>query len=514
MSIRRRMITTAVAAVVSALAFTGCSGSPQVSETAQEGPATAPLLRIGSLQEPQSYDPAQANEGHQAPIYQAAYDTLIKREPDGALSPMLATSWEASPDGLSYTLKLREGVKFTDGEVFDSAAVKANVEHFKKANGPFASSMRSVVGVETPDATTAVFRLLEADPGLPYSLSNAPGYMGSPKALETPGIKTSPVGSGPYVLDTANTVAGSKITFTRNAHYWGDKLPYDKVEFQVLADETARLNALKSGQVDAAVFQRTATAAEAEGAGLLHERYATNWEGIWFFDRDGAKLPQLEDVRIREALSLAIDREALLQSVALGKGELTSQTLGPDTKGYDQALDGKYIYDPDRARELLEEAGVDDLAITLPVSPAFDPSIYDSIEQNWKDIGVTVTRHQWGPGQAIPSMLRGEFPVAYMSLVQRDDWRHIQLLLAPNATWNPFKTERPELNELIKNVQTGDEKTAGEAAKEINKIVVDEYWFSPLYRLEQHFYHNDKVAVQNQAEQAVPSIYNYKPTGK
>ncbi|UZX03119.1 ABC transporter substrate-binding protein [Arthrobacter sp. CDRTa11] len=514
MSIRSRILTTAVTAVVSALAFTGCNSTPQESTGSQQGPDTAPLLRIGSLQEPQSYDPAQANEGHQAPIYQAVYDTLIKREADGALSPMLATSWEKSQDGLSYTLKLREGVKFADGEVFDSAAVKANVEHFKKANGPFASSMKSVIGVDTPDAATAVLKLTEPDPGLPYSLSNAPGYMGSPKALETTEIKTSPVGSGPYVLDAANTVAGSKITLTRSADYWGDKLPYDKVEFHVLADETARLNALKSGQVDAAVFQRAATAAEAEGTGLLHEPYATNWEGIWFFDREGTKLPQLKDVRVREALSLAIDREALLQSVALGKGELTSQTFGPDTKGYDQALDGKYTYDPDRARELLNEAGAENLAITLPVSPVFDPAIYDSIEQNWKDVGVTVTRHQWGPGQAIPSMLRGEFPVAYMSLVQRDDWRHIQLLLAPNATWNPFKTERPEINELIKKAQAGDEKAIGEAAREINNIVVDEYWFSPLYRLEQHFYHNDKVDVQNQAEQAVPSIYNYKPTGK
>lgn len=514
MNIRSRLVTTAVTAVISALAFTGCSSTPEGSAANQEGPATAPLLRIGSLQEPQSYDPAQANEGHQAPIYQAVYDTLIKREADGALSPMLATSWEPTQDGLSYTLKLREGVKFTDGEVFDSAAVKANVEHFKKANGPFASSMKSVVGVETPDATTAVLKLSEADPGLPYSLSNAPGYMGSPKALETTEIKTNPVGSGPYVLDVANTVAGSKITLTRNADYWGDKLPYDKVEFQVLADETARLNALKSGQVDAAVLARTATAAEAEGAGLLHKPYATNWEGIWFFDRDGTKLPQLKDVRVREALSLAIDREALLQSVALGKGELTSQTFGPDAQGYDQALDGKYAYDPDRARELLKEAGAENLAVTLPVSQVFDPSIYDGIEQNWKDVGVNVTRHQWGPGQAIPSMLRGDFPVAYMSLVQRDDWRHMQLLLAPNATWNPFKTERPEINELITKVQTGDEKVIAEAAKEINNIVVDEYWFSPIYRLEQHFYHNDKVAVENQAEQAVPSIYNYKPTGK
>ena len=514
MGIKSRLVPTVVTAVVSVLAFTACGGTSTQTQQTQAGPATAPLLRIGSLQEPTSYDPAQANEGHLAPVYQAAYDPLIKLNPDGTLSPMLATSWEASADKLSYTLKLRTGVKFSDGEVFDSAAVKANMEHFKKANGPLASSLKSVASVTTPDPTTAVLKLSAADPGIPYSLTNAAGYMGAPNALEAPGIKTNPVGTGPYILDTANTVAGSKISYKRNDSYWGDKLPYDKVEFQILTDETARLNALKSGQIDAAILARAASATDAESAGLLHQPYSTNWEGIFFFDRNGTMTPELKDPRVREALTLAIDRDALLQAVALGKGQLTSQTFRPNVAAYDASLDGAYKYDPARAKQLLKDAGAENMTVTLPISPVFDPAIYDSIEQNWKAIGVKVVRHQWGPGQAIPSMLRGDFAVSYMSLVQRDDWRNIQLLIAPNAPYNPLKSQTPELNALIQKVQTGDEKTAGDAAKQLNQYLIDQHWFSPLYRLEQFFYHNDKVAVENQAEQAVPSIYNYKPTGK
>lgn len=515
MSTKKQVFSTVVTAVVASLAFSACSGgtAPE-STTTQQGPETAPLLKIGSLVEPQSYDPAQAIEGHFAPVYQAAYDTLIKRDPDGSLTPMLATSWEPSEGNKTYTLKLREGVKFTDGTVFDSAAVKVNLEHFAKANGPLASTARVVQTVETPDATTAVLRLSEPDPGLLYSLAEAAGYMASPKAVGTEAIKTKPVGSGPYTLDAANTVAGSKITYVRNADYWGDKLPYDKIEFQVLTDETARLNALKSGQVDAAVLNRAATAVEAEGAGLLHKPYEVNWEGIFFFDRDGTKLPELKDVRVREALTLAIDRQALLDAVALGKGKLTSQTFRPGTAGYDEALDGKYTYDPDRARELLKEAGAENLTFTLPISSVLDPSIYDAIIQNWQDIGVTVNRFQWGPGQPVPSMLRGEYPIAYMAGSLRDDWRLIGRNLHPKAPWNPFKAQTPELNALITKAQTGTEAEQKEADKAINKFIVDNYWFSPLYRLESHFYHNDKVAVENQTEQAVPSIYNYKPTGK
>src|SRR5690242_16437959 len=104
MGIKSRLVPTVVTAVVSVLAFTACGGTSTQTQQTQAGPATAPLLRIGSLQEPTSYDPAQANEGHLAPVYQAAYDPLIKLNPDGTLSPMLATSWEASADKLSYTL--------------------------------------------------------------------------------------------------------------------------------------------------------------------------------------------------------------------------------------------------------------------------------------------------------------------------------------------------------------------------------------------------------------------------
>jgi peptide/nickel transport system substrate-binding protein len=101
-----------------------------------------------------------------------------------------------------------------------------------------------------------------------------------------------------------------------------------------------------------------------------------------------------------------------------------------------------------------------------------------------------------------------------MALSQRDDWRHTTFQLSPTAPWNPFKTENAELDGYIKKAQSGTEAEQKDAAKSINKFVVDNYWFSPLYRLQVFFYHDDKVAVQPQAEQAVPSIYDYKPTGK
>ncbi len=507
------LIRLAAVTTVAALALTACSAADP--EPAQSGDsATAPLLTIGALQEPTSWDPAQANEGHLAPIYQSVYDTLIKREPDGELVPMLATEWETSEDGLALTLELRTDVTFTDGTAFDAEAVKANIEHFQGANGPMLGNLSGVTSVDVVDEDTVVLNLDAPDPDLAANLSNAGGYMGSPAALASPDLATTPVGSGPYVLDTSRSVVGSTIIVTRNEDYWGDPLPFDEVDFRILTDETARLNALTSGQIDFASLNRAASAVQAQAAGLnAPEPFSVNWGGILFFDRDGALLPELADVRVREALAIAIDSEALVQVGWEGLGAETSQVFGPETAAYDEALNDTYAYDPERARELLAEAGASDLTLTLPVSGVFEPVIYDAIIQNWQDIGVTVNRHQWAPGEAIASMQRGEFPLAFMTLSQRSDWGTTQFLLAPDAPWNPMGSTAPELEKLIAEFPTADQAGQDEIARQINEFVIENVWFAPIMRPDTFNFYGDSIEIVPQVQQAVPSIYNYTPSG-
>jgi peptide/nickel transport system substrate-binding protein len=512
-----RLMALVGATAAAALALTACTGGGggQPAETASGDGATAPLLVIGSLQEPSSWDPAQANEGHLAPIFQSVYDTLIKREPNGDLSPMLATEWTTSEDGLSLELELRDDVTFTDGSPFDAEAVKANIEHFKTANGPMLGNLSNVTGAEVVDADTVILRLDSPDPDLPQNLSNASGYMGSPAALGSPEIAAAPVGTGPYVLDASSSVVGSTYKLTRNDDYWGDPLPFDAVEFRILADETARLNALSSGEVDFASLNRAASAVQAAGSGLNQpDPFSVNWGGILFFDRDGQLQPELADVRVREALAIAIDAEALVEVGWEGLGQPTAQVFGPDTEAYDESLDSAYAYDPDRAEELLAEAGASDLEITLPISPVFEPIIYDAIIQNWEDVGVTVNRHQWGPGEAIPSMQRGEFPIAFMTLAQRSDWNTTQFLLSPEAPWNPLASTDPELEALIAEYPAADEAGRADIARQINEWVIDNVWFAPIMRPDTFNFYGDKIEIVPQVQQAVPSIYNFTPSGQ
>ena len=223
-------------------------------------------LTLGAVQELRSWDPAQAHVGHYLQPYQAAYDSLILREPDGKLSPMLATAWKYNDTNTKLTVDLRTDVTFSDGAKFDAEAAKANLDHFKKANGPQMAQLTAVSDVAVVDADTIELNLSAPDPSLEFYLSQAAGLMGSPKALGTEGIKTEPVGSGPYVMDKAATVKDSQSVFTARKDYWNKDLQkFEKVTFKILTDLTARTNALVSGQVDATLLDPK-TGKQAEGA--------------------------------------------------------------------------------------------------------------------------------------------------------------------------------------------------------------------------------------------------------
>ena len=508
-------LVAALAAGALALGLAACSPGSNDAGSTTGSSTTAPLLTLGQIIEPTSFDPAVSQEGNSMPYYQAVYDTLIKRAPDGTLEPMLATEWTYNDDRTALTLTLRDDVTFSDGAAFDADGAKANIEHFLEAKGPQANQAASITSVEATDATTLVITLSAPDPSLEYSLASSLGFMASPDAIGSEDIASTPVGSGPYTLDSASTIVGSEYTFVRNADYWGDALPYDSIKFVLLTDETARVNALRSGQINAAVFTAPSTAQELESSGFTVEGQLGDFSGFVFFDRTGQLNPAFADPRVREALTISIDKEALLENVGQGRGELTNQIFPSDDFSYDKALDtdDRFAYDPDRAKQLLADAGyASGLTVTMPISPVFDPSIYTTIEQNFSDIGVTMERVEFGPGQTIPALLGGQFAITYFTLATFNDWTTVRQYLAPDAPWNSLKTEDADLAELIKAYQyatTDDERTT--AGQAMNEYVVDNNWFGVFSRVLSTYGHDDTVSVELQTQQAVPSIYNYSP---
>lgn len=220
---KRNVLAAAALTAVSALTFTACGGGS--GDSAGGDAAGGAALTLGVLQEPASWDPAQAHVGHQLQPYQAVYDSLILRQPDGTLAPMLATEWGYTDDtNLVFQMKLREGVTFSDGTPFNADAVKANLDHFAQDNGKQAAQVAAVESVTVVDPTTVQVNLSQQDPAFEYYMSQAAGLMGSPAALGTDAMDRTPVGTGPYTMDPAQAVVGSQYVFNARDGYWNTDL--------------------------------------------------------------------------------------------------------------------------------------------------------------------------------------------------------------------------------------------------------------------------------------------------
>ncbi|MFT4229358.1 MAG: ABC transporter substrate-binding protein [Microbacterium sp.] len=503
MKFRRTLVATAVAA---ALLLTGCSGGG----TSNGSVAASTTLTLAQEIEPQSFDPAFAFEGDMPQYYQPVYDSLIRRMPDGEYVPMLATSWEYSDDNLVLSLELRDDVTFTDGAAFDAEAAKANLEHFKNGGGAQAFWLTRMESVEVTGDHSIAIHLTEPEPALINYLSGAAGYMGSPAELGTDAMKTMPVGTGPYTLDASATSVGSQYTYIKNEDYWDPSLQhYDKIVIKVIGDVTARVNALISGQVDAArVDPKSMT--QVEGAGLVPHLQDLDYFGITLLDRAGQLSPALGDVRIRQAINYAIDKETILEQIYLDAGTPTAQIFSTDSTAYEKELDDAYPYDPEKAKALVQESGIKDPSFSLALLSTVDPALKAVLKEQLAAVGITVDITELAPADAW-DIVSGDYSSFVYSLNAPSTWVAVNQYLSPNSATNALHYEDPKVNELAHEIQFGDEDTAAAKAKELNEYIVDQAWFAPWFRAAIPYYANKKVDVELQIEQGMPSIWNYQP---
>jgi peptide/nickel transport system substrate-binding protein len=469
-------------------------------------------LVLGAILDVKSWDPSQADIGHMAPFYQAAYDNLILRTPDGKYKPNLATSWNLNADYTVMTLKLRSGVKFTDGAVFDAAAAKANLDNFIKGNGPQAGTLAGA-SVAVVDPSSITITLKDPNPELAYYLSTTDSYMASPKALGTAGLKTTPVGSGPYIIDPSSS-AGSQEVFTANPNYWDkSKIKFKKITFKVMPDVTARLNAMLSGQIDATLLD-TKTSATAKGRGFTQYLNNVDWQGLLLFDRAGKINPVLKNVKVRQAIAYAIDRAALLKAIQNGQGELTNQPFAKSSPAFDAALDKTYPLDIKKAKQLLTEGnstGGFDLSMPSWVDPTMNAILGDQL----KAVGINVNWVQTPAADYRNAMKSGKYAAGIYQLFQGTPWVAINQLATPNGSWNILHSTDPVIDKALASLKDdASDKNLNAQATVINKFLVQSAWYIPFYRVPQLYFTGKRVKTANQAQNAIPFLYSYAPTGK
>jgi peptide/nickel transport system substrate-binding protein len=505
-----RWKATAATIAIAAIALTGCAGGGDDSGTSDSG--RADRLTLTAIIGPTSYDIGQGAEyGNRSPFFQAVFDTLLQKNSAGEIEPWLATDWEYNEDNTVLTLTLRDDVEFTDGTPLDAEAVVASLERFRDGTAPQAATLAGKEFAAT-DATTVTITQPAPDPSLVNLLSIAPGLIQAPSTFDDPDSVTEPIGSGPYVLDTAATVTGTTYVYTANPDYWNpDVVKYDNLTINVIEDPTATLNALKAGEANGAKIVNNDTIPEIEASGWTIESNELDFQGLLLFDRAGTMAPELADVNVRKAINMAFDREALLEALQAGYGTVTEQVFPATSVGYDEALDSTYEYDPEGAKELLAEAGYPDgFTLNMMSTPAFQTT-FDLVAQQLADIGITVNYTDPGSGNFITDMLAPKYPATWMALEQNPDWQLINFMIAPDATFNPFHSHDPQVDEYIATIQTGTQEEAEQATKDLNAWLVENAWFAPFYRVQGTHAVDANTELEFWPSNAYPSIFGFSP---
>ena len=437
---------TSLPAAAVAVALAACSpageGGPPPSTAADR------TVRYGTATPLVTFDPHLADTGAPFTTYLVpVYDGLTRMNTADYSKPHpgLATSW-TWPEPTTVEFQLRDDVRFIDGVRFDAHAAKANIERLLRLRGPRINTVASIDTAEAVDDFTLRLHLNAPDPTLLYNLGMSPGLMVSPAAFDNPDLDLDPVGTGPWRYDRANSVIGEVHRFVPYPDYHDPAFrdaPY--LDIHELGNHRARLNALLSGEIDLADVG-PAEAAPAKAAGFAVAAFPTGWRGITILNRAGERVPELGDLRVRQALGFAIDRATIADTVFFGYARPASQPM-LNGLGHDPALEGFYSYDPERARALLAEAGVAGFSFTVPVLPD-TTALYEAVQAYLRRVGIDMQIEVIEPGTIEALGRTRRYPANTIGYPNFDpDSRH-QAIWSATAGFNPFRYAHPRLEEL------------------------------------------------------------------
>ena len=497
----------AASAAALAIAITGFAGVPAAQ-------AAGTTLTYGVIADIKSFEVEVAENGNRAPFYQAVYDTLLYKQPNGTLIPGLAVSVKADKSGKVITAMLRKGITFTNGEAFNAAAVAKNIMAFKNGSGVGAALASSLLSAKAKNATTVVFTLKELDPAFIGNLSGPMGMVQAPSTIGTAAAKTNPVGTGPYMVDTAATVTGSTYVFKSNPKYWNkSRRHFDNLIVKVITDQTAQVNALKAGQIDAINLNDKTAVASLKAAGFKFSTQQLDWSGLTLVDKGGRMGTPLKNVKVRQAINYAFDRKAAVQVMGNGFGVATNQIFASYNKAYVKALENSYPYDVAKAKQLMKEAGYENgFELSMPSLSALSATTWQFMKDQLAQINITVKYSDVPLTEFFTQILTPKFPAFWMQLERNsDDWALLKFMVNRDSIWNPSGYGDATADALIEKIRASSGPAQTKLLQQLNTHMVKEAWHVPLYAVDMQFAYNSKVKVQTQAGNAVPFLYNIRP---
>lgn len=500
------------AAMVLSLAACGGSGNQNGGETganAEAGGQTGKdSIVIATDVDIDTLHPANFSTNIEHTVIAQLYDTLMYMNPDGAHEPeaRIAEKYEVSDDGLDYTFTLRDDVTFHDGSALTSEDVKFSLELYMESEYQ-GSQVTGLKSVETPDETTVICHL--DSPYSPFLLGVCQVPIASKAYYEKSAddFASSPVGSGPYKF--AGREKGSTITLEAYDGYYRGEAGIKDVTFEVIPDQSTTAVSLKTGEVDFALIEASTIAQLSGDDALTVEE--VNTSSFTYISMNLEKEP-FNKKEVRQAINYAINRENLVAVCYDDEAEVNSNICSKERFGYsDDQM--QYTYDPDKAKELLEEAGVTtplDLG-TILVAEKYS-NMATVIQSDLAAVGINVEIDVKEFNAYISDLTSGNYTITALEMTLDGDSQNLEMAFTSDyiGTANNARYSDPEMDELFEKART---ETDTDAREEIfNQILTkaqDEAVYAVICNPLTLYAHSADLECQEFPFEGVYSIYNF-----
>lgn len=437
-------------------------------------PKSGGVLTVGDYGEPRSLDPTVTipNGAVGGSAMAAIYDLLIRWDADEEqFVPHMAESL-TTEDNVTWTLKLREGVKFSDGTPLNSAAVLGSIGYYMQNQGFNVLILATNIKEMKPvDDLTVEFVMNAPYASFPSMLATGPGMILAPAAIKGGQEKFKPIGAGPFVFD--NYKPSEELTLKRNDDYWGDKPYLDGLRFVWPASDQARLDALKNGDIDQGSVRQPEVLETARKEGWPGRVEATGLGSMLFINN--AEGRPGNDIRIRQAINLAVDPEAFLARTSNGAG-IATRSLYTTSAPYYEEIELPET-DVAAAKALVEEAKADGVDTTLTLITQSDQTSTTgsvTLKAMLEEAGLTVEVEQLKsiPDQTNRLYVTGDYDIATGSLgiPISDPFSRFTSGLLGASPANAMRYSNPEMDKLINQLQGADAEAAKPILTEIHKL--------------------------------------------
>lgn len=408
----------------------------------------AGTLRLGEQAKLITMDPHQhsgGGSGYLRPVYESLFD----RDADNKVVPLLAESYAV--DGNRIILTIKPGISFSDGEALSAEAVTANLNRVIEKG--IQASMKLAEKAEVTGENEVTLTLQSPDPSIIDSLTGVAGMMISPKAMDDPALDRNPVGTGLYLYSPEESREGELRVYLPNPNYRDpDQVGLARLELYEIPDATAMVNALKTEQIDLAIFLSSPQAAivdRSPGIQLIRRPGGTTYH-LGIMDREGAKVPAFADKRVRMAMAHSINRAAFSKAVEFGLSTPAYQAYPVGTWAHNPAVGERYAYDLDKAKALMKEAGYEaGFEFDMPSIPVF-ASRLEAVAGFLKEINITMNIVTVEPGTLARRSMSQDFAATNLVWNAFLDPKFLTTYyVSEKALFNPYRIKPdPRLMEL------------------------------------------------------------------